>query len=252
MLRGTGPLLLLIAGGDGDAGVSSTLAGHLADRYTVLTYDRRGLSASRISPEAGAPDITTHADDVHHLLAALTSEPAYVCGSSIGALIALEFAGRHPEQVRTLVAHEPPATQLLTEPERERAAAAQSSVEATFAASGALAALREFAVLAGVDPSDREPDVALTPPGPERVPNLEFFLTYDAPAVRRHILDVDALKAARIVPAVGETSGTIFARECAIRLADALGVAYATFPGGHNGSVFRPRAFAACLADVLT
>ncbi|MEU4252248.1 alpha/beta hydrolase [Amycolatopsis sp. NPDC026612] len=252
--RGSGPLLLLIAGGDGDAAAGDDLATRLAGTYTVLTYDRRGLSESTIHEPAQSPTITTHAEDVHHLLAALTTEPAFVYGSSIGALISLELASRHPELVSTLVAHEPPATQLLPEPERTRARQDQQEAEDIHRAEGAFPALRKFAAFAGIDFADREPDAAVTPPGPERLANLEFFLTHDAPAVRRHQLDMAALKAAatRIVPAVGQTSAHIWAHHCARLLAEELGTPYVEFPGGHNGAAFRPRAFAARLHDVLS
>ncbi len=253
LLRGSGPLLLLIPGGDGDAAAYDDLAARLAGTCTVLTYDRRGLSGSTIHDPAQSPTITTHAEDVHHLLTALTTEPAFVYGSSIGALISLELASRHPELVSTLVAHEPPASQLLPEPERTRARQDQQEAEDIHQAEGAFPALRRFAAFAGIDPADREPDVAATPPGPERLPNLEFFLTHDAPAARRHQLDMAALKAAatRIVPAVGRTSAHIWAHHCARLLAEELGTPCVEFPGGHNGAVFRPRAFAARLHDVL-
>jgi pimeloyl-ACP methyl ester carboxylesterase len=254
LLRGDGPLLLLMAGGDGDAKASDGLADRLADTYTVLTYDRRGLSDSTIDDIADPPTVATHAEDVHHLLAALTAEPAYVYGSSMGALISLELVSRHPEQVGVLVAHEPPATQLLPESERTRARQALQDIEDTYRVEGAFPALRKFAILAGIDPTDREPDEALTPPGLDRLPNLEFFLTHDAPAVRGHLLDLAALKAAStlIVPAVGETSAHIWPHACGRLLAEALGTPYVEFPGGHNGGVFRPRAFAARLHEVLS
>ena len=45
---GSGPLLLLLPGGSGDAEAAfNGIAGHLADQFTLLTYDRRGLSRSR-------------------------------------------------------------------------------------------------------------------------------------------------------------------------------------------------------------
>jgi len=54
-----------------------------------------------------------HSDDAHRLLAELSTAPAYVFGSSGGALIGLDLVAHHPEQVCTLVAHEPPADYLL-------------------------------------------------------------------------------------------------------------------------------------------
>ncbi len=53
------------------------------------------------------------ADDVHRLLSALGAQPAYVFGSSGGAVVGLALVTAHPDQVRTLVAHEPPVVELL-------------------------------------------------------------------------------------------------------------------------------------------
>jgi|SRR5688572_2365095 pimeloyl-ACP methyl ester carboxylesterase len=44
--RGSGPLLLLITGGMGDAGFYSSAADILASEFTVLNYDRRCNSRS--------------------------------------------------------------------------------------------------------------------------------------------------------------------------------------------------------------
>ncbi|MFC4532867.1 alpha/beta fold hydrolase [Sphaerisporangium dianthi] len=252
-LRGTGPLLLLIAGGDGDATTSAGLASQLDDRYTVLTYDRRGLSGSAITGQERPLTLTTHADDVHRLLAALTSEPVQVYGSSLGAMVGLELVSRHPGQVSVLVAHEPPAFQLLPEPERSEARQAQRDIEDTHRNEGVIPALRKFVVLAGLDLTDREPDAPIKAPGMDRLANLEFFLSNDAPAVRRHELDIPALKAAstRVVAAAGATSARIWPHRCARLLAEALGAPCVEFPGGHNAGVLRPRAFAARLHETL-
>jgi hypothetical protein len=53
------------------------------------------------------------------------------------------------------------------------------------------------------------------------------------------------------VPAVGQASAHIWAHHCARLLAEELGTPYVEFPGGHSGCVFRPRAFATRLRDVL-
>ena len=252
-LRGSGPLLLIIQGGDGDAEASDGLAGHLLDFYTVLTYDRRGLSRSKLHDGAPPPSgLETHGDDVHLLLAAVATEPVSVLGSSIGALIGLELVSRHPEQVRAFVAHEPPSPALLSGAERANAERFQQEVEDLYAREGVAAAMRKF-VTALSDFSDREPDVELPRPGPLRAANLDFFLAHDTGAVSRYRLDIPALKSAptRIVPAAGRTSREIWTHHCAARLAELLGVEVAEFPGGHNGFVLHPRAFAARLREVF-
>lgn len=251
--RGSGPLLLILQGGDGDAGGSNGIADHLADYYTVVTYDRRGLSHSKIDNSTENLRLETHTDDVHYLLAALTAEPVFVFGASLGALMGLDLAARFPEQVRTLVAHEPPATQLLPDAERTRAIQDQEEVEETFRREGIAAAMQRFVAIAGLNFEDREPDIELPRPGPERAANLKFFLTHDAPAVRLYRLDPAALLAVRnkIVVAAGRTSGARLAHKCAKALAKLLGTEIVEFPGGHAGFVTHPRAFATKLREVF-
>ncbi|MEU5822036.1 alpha/beta fold hydrolase [Streptomyces sp. NPDC047803] len=248
-VRGEGPVLLLIAGGHHGIEAGEPLARHLADRYTVVTYDRRGLSGS--TTDAPAKTIATHAEDVAHLLRALTPEPARIYGTSLGALIALELAIRHPEQVVAVIAHEPPAARLLPEP--EQAIGQLLAVEDTFRAKGADAAMRGFAAGLGIDPQDREPDAPVRAPGPDHLRNAEVLLTHDLPAIRAHVLDTAALKGtpARVVAAAGETSGHVWTHTCAATLAGALGVGLETFPGGHNGYVLRPRGTADRIHAVL-
>jgi pimeloyl-ACP methyl ester carboxylesterase len=253
-VRGSGPVLLILQGGDGNAEGSDGIVGHLADHYTVVTYDRRGLSRSKLDDASAAPrGLETHRDDAHRLLTALTEEPAFVLGFSLGALLGLDLAARHPEQVRRLVAHEPPATQFLPDAERVEAERAQEGVEETYRREGVAAAMQRFVALAGLDFNDREPDVELPRQSSQRAANLEFLLAHDAPAVRRHKLDVAALQAvsSRIVLAGGRTSRMFLAYRCAAALADRLGTEVMEFPGGHSGFVTHPRAFAERLREIL-
>jgi pimeloyl-ACP methyl ester carboxylesterase len=251
-VRGNGPLLLLLQGGDGDADAADALAGHLAGDYTVLSYDRRGLSRSPVSDLAAPVGMSTHSEDASLLLAAVGSEPALVFGVSLGAMLGLDLISRHPEQVRLLVAHEPPATGLLPEPGRGQAVRDQEEVEELYRREGTAAAMRKFVAVAGIRFDDREPDIAIPRPGPERIANLEVFLARDAPAVHRYQVDMPALRkaAARIVPAAG-ASTQAFPRRCAQALADELGRPLAEFPGDHSGFILRPRAFAARLHEIL-
>ena len=114
------PVLLLIGSPMGAAGFG-TLAGHFTDR-TVVTYDPRGVERSERTDGATESTPDEHADDLHRLIAALGAGPVDLFASSGGAVNALALVARHPEQVRTLVAHEPPAAQVL--PDREAALAA--------------------------------------------------------------------------------------------------------------------------------
>src|SRR5215510_14251126 len=200
-------MLLILPGGDGDADTAD--ARHeLIDRYMVITYDRRGMSRSKIDGPGQSLTIATHSDDAHRLLAALTNQPVFVFGSSIGALIGLDLVARHPEQVAIFVAHEPPAFELLPDEERNRAMQLQEGAEDAFRREGIAAGFKRLVELAAVDFNDREPDAVLPPPTSQRSANLSFFLSNDAPAVRRYRLDLTALheSTTRIIPAVGQSA----------------------------------------------
>jgi pimeloyl-ACP methyl ester carboxylesterase len=103
----TYPALLIIGSPMGADGFV-TLAGHFADR-TVMTYDSRGSGRSQRTDGARQTTPDEHADDLHWLISALDAGPVHIFASSGGAVNALALVARHPEQVRTLVAHEPPA-----------------------------------------------------------------------------------------------------------------------------------------------
>jgi pimeloyl-ACP methyl ester carboxylesterase len=61
--RGSGPVLLLIAGGGTDAGIFEGLASFLAHDYTVITYDPRGNSRSPLDGPLVDQQIEVHSDD---------------------------------------------------------------------------------------------------------------------------------------------------------------------------------------------
>jgi pimeloyl-ACP methyl ester carboxylesterase len=248
--------MLIAQGGDGNAARGADLADRLATDYTVVTYDRRGLSHSTIHDPAAPVTVATHADDAHRLLAALTDEPALVFGSSFGALLGLTMAAAHPGQVHTLVAHDPATVRLLSPNARDRAERDFDSLEDIFRRDGVLAALKRLGELVDADFTDREPDVPLpAPPGPERLADLSFFLAHDLPQMRVAELDashIAALKASRvrIVPAAGHRSRRIWNYDCARALAHLLDTDITEFPGGHSLST-HPAAFTAHLREIL-
>jgi pimeloyl-ACP methyl ester carboxylesterase len=153
-VRGSGPVLLILQGGGGDAEGSEALVRLLADTYTMVTYDRRGLSRSSIQDPSPPISIEVHSEDAHRLLLALSSEPAFVLRASIGALIALDLVTRHPEQVRALVAFEPGIADLLPEDERARANQTHVELMISIAAWGCLPPMKRMAGLSGVNRKD--------------------------------------------------------------------------------------------------
>jgi pimeloyl-ACP methyl ester carboxylesterase len=249
---GVGPVLLMLQGGDGDAKGSAPIAAHLPG-FNVISYDRRGLSRSSVDVPA-AIELGTHTRDALAVLEAATPEPAFVFGTSIGALIGLDLVARWPNRVRRLIAHEPPCTELLAPELRAQVERGREDIETTFRTQGVMPAMRKFFAATGIDPTDREPDAPLPAFDPQRLRNLEFFLQHDAPAARRFQLDLSALKAAasRVVVAAGERTGGHWLYDCSTALAHALGLPLQTFPGGHGGYVARPRGFGEAITRLCT
>jgi pimeloyl-ACP methyl ester carboxylesterase len=69
-------------------------------------------------------------------------------GSSGGASDGLALVAEHPEQVRTLVAHEPPLAKVL--PDSEAALAAAGSIQETYEREGMGPAMARFLALASL------------------------------------------------------------------------------------------------------
>ncbi|MFJ8109615.1 alpha/beta fold hydrolase [Streptomyces sp. NPDC096132] len=170
----------------GDASRSDAMVDHLVDAYTVVTYDRRGLSRSILDTPGSGATLDEHADDVDRLLAELTDRPARMLGCSMGAVIGLRLAARHPGRLSTLVAHEPAVPGLLPEAERLRTQAELDEMRATFERDGWIAGVRKIGELLGIDPvrQETEPGARLAPLDASREADLDFFVRHDALTMR--------------------------------------------------------------------
>jgi pimeloyl-ACP methyl ester carboxylesterase len=79
----------------------------------MVRHDSRGAGRSPRTDGALVTRLEEHADDLHRIIAALGAGPVEIFASSGGAVNALALTAGHPEQVRVLVAHEPPAFRVL-------------------------------------------------------------------------------------------------------------------------------------------
>src|SRR5579862_7456563 len=139
----TEPVLLIIGSPMG-AGGFVTLAGHFPDR-TVVTYDPRGCWRSQRTDGATQTTPDEHADDLHRIITAQDAGPVDIFASSGGAVNALALVAKHSEQVRTLVAHEPPSFSYL--PDAEIVLAACVDMHQAYQRSGFGPAMAKFIAL---------------------------------------------------------------------------------------------------------
>jgi pimeloyl-ACP methyl ester carboxylesterase len=261
---GTEPILLLFGSPMGAQGFG-TLARHFADR-TVVTYDPRGAERSKRTDGATETTPEEHADDLHRLIATLDVGPVETFATSGGAVNALALVARHPEQVLTLVAHEPPAGQVL--PDRDEILAACVDIRQTYERAGFGPAMAKFIALASFEgplPADYGerpgPDPAMFGlPIQDDGSRDDALVGQNMPSCIAYEHDFEALRAAptRVVIGVGTTSRNAMTGRAAIAVAERLGSEAVSFPGGHDGflggeygQTGEPDAFAAALHEVL-
>jgi pimeloyl-ACP methyl ester carboxylesterase len=260
-VRGSGPLLLVI-GSPMAAAEFASLADALASDHTVVTYDPRGFAASPIDDPDQPSTPEQRAGDVVAILDDLGAESADLFGSSGGAVTGLALVAMHPGRVRTLIAHEPPLTELL--PDAAEQWAATQGITDTFRTAGFHAAWMQFMVNAGFDvgfdgdaPDGAAHDKTGAPvpaePSEKELAEATRFFVHDLEPTTRYVPDAAAVGAgaARVVIGIGEDSSRLLTYRTSTATAELLGCPTVEFPGDHGGFMGAPEAFAQRLRDVL-
>jgi pimeloyl-ACP methyl ester carboxylesterase len=260
----TEPPLFLIGSPMGAAGFG-TLSGYFPER-TLITYDPRGSERSTKADPSTESTPDEHADDLHRVIQAIGG-PVDLFASSGGATNALALVAKHPEDVRILVAHEPPIATVL--PDSENAKAAARAIKETYMRSGFNAGMAHF--IAVVSHEGEFPDDFADRPAPDPAmfgmptgddgSRDDVLMAQNIVTGTHYELDFDALRKAstRIMPALGVESQNILPGRGAKAVAERLGTEAVIFPGGHGGFLGgeydqppgEPEAFAAKLREVL-
>jgi pimeloyl-ACP methyl ester carboxylesterase len=256
---------LFMIGQPMDASGFTALASYFPDR-TVVTYDPRGLGRSTRKDGRTDHTPTLQAEDVHAVIEALGAGPVEMFASSGGAVTALALVAAHPQDVTTLVAHEPPLIPAL--PDAAAAERAQAGFRDAYEAKGWGAGMAAFIAMSSWRGEFTDDYFAQPAPDPahfgmptEDDGSREDPLLSDRSwAVSSYRADIESLAAAptRIVIAVGEESGNTFTGRTAVATAGLLGQQATVFPshhggflGGEGGYAGQPEAFARRLREVL-
>jgi pimeloyl-ACP methyl ester carboxylesterase len=255
---------LVMIGQPMDASGFHTLASHFPDR-TVVTYDPRGLGRStrKDGRVDNVPEV--QAADVHALIQTIGG-PVEMFGSSGGAVAALALVAAYPDDVTTLVAHEPPLIPVL--PDARAAERARAGYRDAYEAKGWGAGMAAFIAMTSwqgeltddyFDQPAPDP-AAFGMPADDDGSRDDPLLSDRSWAVSSYRPDVDALAAAptRVVIAVGEESRGTFTGRTSVATAELLGQQATEFPshhggflGGEFGYAGQPEAFARRLREVL-
>jgi pimeloyl-ACP methyl ester carboxylesterase len=263
-VRGSGPLVLLV-GAPMPAAAFAPLADLLATDHTVLTTDPRGIGRSLVDDRTAesAPDL--RADDLSRLIAhvspgpttdptaAATAGGVAVFGSSGGAVSALALAQTHPDQVHTVIAHEPPLVELL--PDRKQLRAQTEDCCETYLSGDVVGAWTKFFDQANITiPAQAVQQMFGGRRDPQVLADELFWFAHElrGSTFWQPQLDTLAATQTRIVIGVGQDSPGQLCDRTSQALAHALHTTPTPFPGGHIGFVDAPAPFAYRLRSVLT
>jgi len=250
-VRGDGPGVLLV-GCPMDATAFAPLADLLAVDHTVITTDPRGINRSSVDdPDQ---DVTPEmlADDLSQLLNHLSLGPVAVFGSSGGAVSVLALAQAHPDQVHTVVAHEPPLEELLED--RAELRDVTEDIVATYLSGDVGGAWGKFLTSANITLSDEDMAQWASEPTPQAAADELFFFAHTLRPSTYWLPDVAALRAGgtRIIVGLGDESTGQTCERTSKTLANSLGTSPISFPGDHVGFTTHPDLFAERLTTVLS
>jgi pimeloyl-ACP methyl ester carboxylesterase len=255
--------LFLIGSPMGAAGFVS-LAGHFPER-TIITYDPRGAERSTKADPTTPNTADDQGDDLHRIIHEVGG-PVDLFASSGGAVNAFALVTKHPEDVRTLVAHEPPLASVL--PDSENAKAAVRAIHDSYRKGGFGPGMAHFMAITmhrGEFPDDIASQPAPDPaqfgmPTEDDGNRTDVMLAQNIIGTTHYEPDFDALKAAstRIVCAAGAESEGEMANRGGHAVAERLGTEPVIFPSHHGGFLGgeygwpgQPDAFATKLREVL-
>ena len=259
-----GELPLMMVAQPMEAAGFDTLATFFGDR-TVITYDPRGVG--RTIRTDGRVEVTPEdqAGDIHAVITTVGGR-VDMLASSGGAVTALALVTLFPDDVRTLVAHEPPLIGVL--PDADRAFAAERAVQQAYHDRGWGAGMAAFIGLTAWQGEFTDEYLQAPAPDPAQfgMPTDDNgsrddpLLSGRANAITAYQPDVAALRAVptRVFVAAGVESRNTLTWRTSQALAAALGVGVTEFPshhggfmGGEHGYAGQPEAFAARLREVL-
>jgi pimeloyl-ACP methyl ester carboxylesterase len=246
--RGSGPLLLLITGGMGDAGFYSSAADILANEFTVLNYDRRCNSRST-GDRSVDMTVAQQTRDTAAIIKAMGEDKAIIFGSSGGGIISLELAAVNPNIIDFLIIHEAPVIELLPAADAEKWRSFHYDIYMKNLNEGWKAALVDcMASLIGA------PDIPYPPDLNERVSqNMDFFFKHEYKAFIQYIPNVKQIRKNKVsmVAAIGRDSDDAYYVQSTRILASRLRYKCIEFPGQHDVSFYMPQEFANTIKNTL-
>jgi pimeloyl-ACP methyl ester carboxylesterase len=247
--RGKGPSLLLIHGAMEDAGFYSSAAEILADRFKVITYDRRCNSRSSGDRRTDM-SVAQQARDAAAIIEKIGDGKAIVVGRSGGAVIGLELAAIRPELIDSIIVHESPVIEILDETEKHQWRSFVKEVYEKSLNEGSDVAQTEFMKSLVNVPFDSYPQDLN-----ERLSgNVNFFFKHELIGFFGYSPKINTIRnnKVNIITAVGANSKDAYYVRATKALAFELGCDNVEFPGHHDVCFWMPKEFADAIKSTLS
>lgn len=246
--RGDGRLVLMIHGAMEDAGYYSSAADILADKFNVVSYDRRCNSRSS-GDRSVDMSIAQQARDAASIIKHVGDGKAVVVGRSGGAIIGLELAATMPELIDSLIVYEAPVIEILSKTDAEKWRSFVNNIYRKSQQEGPHAAQTEFmGSLINVPNSPLPPDLNHRISG-----NVDFFFDHEFRSFFGYMPNIEIIRKNNInmITAIGRESDDAYYVQATRKLAGKLGCEILEFPGHHDLSLWMPKEFANAIQNAL-
>ncbi len=247
---GKGPAILFIPGLGGDGSSFEVVANKLAEKYTVITYDRRGHSRSQPPFDWHKTTMKEQADDAAGLLKILGFKSAVIYGNGIGGLIAIEMMVNHPQVVKKAILHDPTIYAALENgPHSDVPKGAGDLLRSTFFTKGSRTTLGMFLQWEyGAEAMAMLPGHVLS----RIMSNGETFVMIDFPAFAFYKPDLAQLKKVKTpVVVLASTTTPPWWRVMCNWAGEHLHTPVESFLGGHAPYLDHPLEMSAALQEYL-
>ncbi|KAI7891851.1 Alpha/Beta hydrolase protein [Mucor mucedo] len=243
-VEGNGPYILFVPGANGDHRVFVRIRKLLVRYFTVVLYDRRGYSCSKIiGPQDYSNNVETNTEDIHTLMNHLTDESFSIFGISGAGSIIFNYLNTYPGTVRTVFAHEP-LTFLNIFPNVKEVQGFYNALYRVFHKEGKNAAViiygKKF-----FNALDHNLFVRNLNEDEKVKTNWDYFFEHEFCEDPFVCVDLDLLRThkEKLIFLHGEESIGYLCYEPGAFIAKELGEETIQFPGGHNGFYTHSKAF---------
>ena len=243
---GEGEPLILIHGACVDSDFFTEMAEHLSKHFRVYTYDRRGCGRS--DDTEGQHSLELLAEDAACVLEHI-GQSCHIVAHSAGTTIAARLALTYPEKIRSMILHEPVASDCLPED------SAQLSIlrEICSLIEGGKYHRELYKFLPLIGEGDSRARAATKEELNHFEKNTDCFIVKEFDTIFFSRLDYNALSKLG-VPAyvgVGELSKGSGRWITAVNFAEKINARLVYFPGAHNCPYDLPKEFAWLVAGAI-